>query len=163
MILDKKGKLFGKINLVDISVILIIIIAVAATYFKFNLSAHSDVTRSDAEVIVTLRATGVRDFTVDAYEVGDKVYDDESGKYVGEIVEKTTTEAKDHLTKTDGTVSEQLLPERSNLIIKVKSSALVREDGVVLESGKQVYLNQENVYCTQTAQTQFETVEIQVK
>lgn len=163
MILDKKGKLFGKINLVDLSVILIIIIAVAATYFKFNLSAHSDVTRKDADVVITLRAVNVRDFTVDAYEVGDKLYDTGNGKLLGEIIEKTTTESMEHITKVDGTVVEQVLPERKNLVVKVKSAATVREDGVVLEGGKQLYLNQSNTLYTQTAITNFETMQIDIE
>ena len=38
MIIDNKGRLFGKINIVDICVILIVVLAVGLTYFKFNKS-----------------------------------------------------------------------------------------------------------------------------
>lgn len=160
MIIDKKGKLFGKINIIDICVVLIIVVAIAVTYFKFNLSAHSDVTKSNATVVYTLEACNVRDFTIDGIKAGDKLFDEETDKFIGTIVSVDSDTAFDYITRTDGTIVKADMPERKNLIITVECPAIIREGAVVTESGKQIYLNQNNVCYTQTVQTEFKTIAI---
>ncbi|MBQ8526605.1 MAG: DUF4330 domain-containing protein [Clostridia bacterium] len=162
MIIDNKGKLFGKINIIDICVILIVVLALAMTYFKFNLSAHSDVVEYETTVTYTIQARNLRSFTLDGVEIGDKLYDHSSDKYSGTIVDKNITPATEYLTRADGTIVKTGLPERYDLELTVESPALIKNGMVVLESGKSIHLNQTNSYYTQKIQTDFETMDIKI-
>lgn len=163
MIIDNKGKLFGKINIVDIAVILIVILAIAVTYFKFNVSEHSDVTEYKGKVTYTIQARNLRNFTVDAVDIGEKLYDNSSEKFAGIIVDKKVTQAYEYLTRADGTIVKAELPERYNLELTVESSGLVKDGMIAIESGKTLHLNQTNAFYTQRIQTDFETINVEIE
>lgn len=160
MIIDNKGKLFGKINIIDVCVILIIAIAIGVTYFKFNLSAHSDVTTTNSKATYTIRATKVRSFTADSISVGDKVFDRETDKFVGTVVDVTKKGATDYIELNNGSVVKADVPERYNVDVTIECPAIVRGGAIVTESGKQIYVNQQGAYYTQTVETEFKTISV---
>ena len=159
---DNKGKLFGKINIIDLCVVAILIIAVAVTYFKFNMSAHSDVTTSNGRAEYTILTNGVREFTVDQLEIGDKVFDKESDKFIGEVTAVNTKPAYEYITKTDGTVVMAELPERYDLEVTVQTDVMVNDRGVSANGAKFLYLNQNSTYYTQTVQVEAKLVDLKI-
>ncbi len=163
MIIDNKGKLFGKINIIDICVILVVILAVAVTYFKFNVSTHSDVTEYKTEITYVIEARNLRNFTTDAIEVGETLYDFSNDKVAGVVVDKKVTPATEYLTRSDGVIVKTALPERYNLELTVVSPGLVKDGMAVIESGKSIHLNQTAAYYTRRIQTDFETTDIKIK
>ena len=161
MIIDKKGKLFGKINVVDIAVVLIIVVAVAVTYFKFNMSEHSDVTEYKTSVTYTINARNLRNFTTDAVDVGEILYDKASDKPAGKIIDKKVSPSKEYITCADGSIVKADLPDRYDLELVVESPALIRNGMVIIECGS-VHLNRTASYYTRRILTDFETTDIKV-
>ena len=159
---DNKGRIFGKINIIDICVVVILIIAVAATYFKFNMSAHSDVTTSNGRAEYTILAKGLRSFTVDQFEIGDKVFDKESEKCIGEVVAVETAPAYEYITKTDGNIVHAQMPERYDLRVTVQTDAVINDKGINANSAKFLYLNQNSTYYTQTVQVEAKLVDLKI-
>ena len=153
---DNKGKLFGKINIVDLLVIVIV------TYFKFNLSAHSDVTTSNGQVQYTLLTKAVRMYTVDQLVKGDKIFDEESGKCVGEIVEVEYEPAYDYVIKNDGTPVYSQIPEKYDVKVTVLSDAVINNSGINANGAKFVYYNQKGIYYTKRVQVESQVVELSV-
>ena len=159
---DNKGKLFGKINIIDLFVILIIIAAIGVTYFKFNLSAHSDVVSSNGTVEYTLFAKSVRMYTVEQLVEGDKIYDEESGKCVGTIIGVEYEPAYDYVIKTDGTPVYSRIPEKYNVKVKVRADAVINGMGVNANGSKSLYYNQNGTYYTKRAQVEFRITDLNV-
>ncbi len=159
---DNKGKLFGKINIVDLLVIVIVVVAIAVTYFKFNLSAHSDVTTSNGQVQYTLLTKAVRMYTVDQLVEGDKVFDEESGKCIGQIVKVEYEPAYDYVVKTDGTAVLSRIPEKYDVKVTVLSDAIINDSGINANGAKFVYYNQKGIYYTKRAQIESQVVELNI-
>ncbi len=159
---DNKGRIFGKFNIIDLCVVVILIIAVVATYFKFNMSAHSDVTTSNGRAQYTILVKGVRAFTVDQFEIGDKVFDKESDKCIGEVVAVDTEPSFEYITRTDGSIVMAQMPERYDLRVTVQTDAVINSKGVNANSAKFLYLNQNSNYYTQTVQVEAKLVDLKI-
>ncbi len=142
MIIDNKGKLFGKINIVDIIVVLILIIAVCVTYFKFNMSAHSDVSETNAYVEFDVKVEDVRDFSVNSLKEGDVIYDSQNDVCLGKVISTRTEPAGEYITKDDGTIVFAQMPERYDLYITIGSEARINDSGIYVDGTKPVIKHQ---------------------
>lgn len=149
-----------KINIVDVFVIIIIIAAIAFTYFKFNMSEHADVTSSNVKAEYTILVSSLRDFTIDEFCAGDKVYDDESGKYIGTIKDIKIEDSYDYITKTDGTVVYARLPQRYNVKLIMEADAVLNDKGIAVSGAKTLHSNQKIVIYTQKVQTEGQVLDV---
>ena len=59
MIIDNKGKLFGKINIIDLAVILLVIVAAAGICLRFVFDAAENV-RNSVIFSYTVEVEGIR-------------------------------------------------------------------------------------------------------
>lgn len=138
MLTDKKGNLFGKFNIIDLLFVLIVVIAVGATVYKFGFSENRDVTVASEKIEYVLKAEKVRMFTVDAFEVGDTVYDDESSKAIGVITKVDYKPCEQYFYKNDGTIVKSVMPERYNAYVTVECDARISDDGYFANGTKQI-------------------------
>lgn len=160
--IDNKGKVFGKINIIDLCVILVIIAAIGVTVFKFGFSAHSNVSATNGTVTYTVTTKGVRNFTVKSFKVGDKMYDKENDKYMGDVVSVSSEPAMDYITCADGSIKYVSLPERYDLTVVVSSPARISGEEIITSGGKQIFLNQKGIYYTQTVMTNSQITDVKV-
>ena len=76
-IIDEKGRIFGKINIIDLMVLLVIIAIIAAICFRiFSKNQNADGTsplQGKQEVHLTLQAQLVVPEAIDQLKVGDKL------------------------------------------------------------------------------------------
>ena len=137
MFIDKKGKLFGKINIIDLCVLLAIVIGIAGVAFsvysiKSNTSA-SDVFKKDSAREVTLEVglqiKGVRDVTRDAIIVGDEVFTTQTNTSLGKIKKIESEPATKNVTTYDGSVYTAVVPDRYDVTIYVETTATKNETG----------------------------------
>lgn len=138
MLTDKNGKLFGKFNIIDLLFILVIIVAVLATVFKFGFSANKDATVASDMIEYVLKAEKVRMFTIDAFEIGDTVYDDESSKAIGVIKNVEYKPCEQYFYKNDGTIVKNVMPERYDAYVTIECDARISDDGYYANGTKQI-------------------------
>jgi len=129
MIIDKKGKLFGKISIVDICVVLVIIVGVVGTYFAVSVlnsgkldnnskvALNSDAPAQTATVSLTLHE--VRSITKDALIVGDEIFTTGSNAKIGVIKEIISEPSTRSVAASDGTVYTAEIPEKFDVTILV--------------------------------------------
>lgn len=87
MIFDKKGKLFGKISIVDIIIVVIIIAAIAGLYYKFGKSGTvTPFTKTDT-VQVSFYHEDVPDYIINKLKVGDVVKDRVQNVVFGKVTD----------------------------------------------------------------------------
>ncbi|MDI6893217.1 MAG: DUF4330 domain-containing protein [Bacillota bacterium] len=131
--LDKKGRLFGKISVVDLAII-IILLAVAARFAYAELGAR--VGRSIAErehtIEVTFLVPAIRPTTVDAIRQSKAVFEFKTGAYVGDVV-KVETEPADVLLLLGQEVWAQVQsPNRVNALVTVRGRARIGENVITM-------------------------------
>lgn len=167
MIIDKKGKLFGKISVVDIAVLLVIVIGVVGLALtkktldqkKYMTDGANMLVKSDAgydKMTVKLTAFGVRDLTRDAIVVGDDVYiiasKDES-TYLGKIADVYSKPATRNVDANDGTVYNAQIPDRYDVTIVVEGTGRKMDSGYYVDANTRLYYGKEVEIKTTTIQT----------
>ncbi len=91
MIIDKKGKLFGKINIIDLLVILILVAAIAVVGVRFLAPKDTGTDVLQMQFYVE----EVNDWVADKIEIGDSLYD---GTYEMDLGKVTNIETGEPMT-----------------------------------------------------------------
>lgn len=134
MVLDKNGKLFGKINIIDVAVILIAAAVVVGIFVRFTGGAGKIVTETK-KVEYTVQIKGVRGYTVDALREMGQVTDKKYATVVGEITNVEVEDALHESTTASGKIKTVRLPDRYDCLVTIVT------DGKESDSG---YFNNNN-------------------
>lgn len=88
-IMDRNGRLFGRISVIDILVLLVVAVMAVALYVKTNARDITSTSIENDKIVFQLYVQGVRAYVGDALHTGDLIYDDsvEAGGAVGEIID----------------------------------------------------------------------------
>mgnify|MGYP001187546940 CR=1 FL=1 len=144
MLIDSKGRLFGKINLLDL-VVLLAILAVAGRFAYGAVKGPAAAPAGQDQVIeMTLRIPAVTDWTVDVIKVGDELYDSKSNTRMGKIVETWTEPAVAVREMPDGIVPH-VSDTHFDLYVTVRGPARVSPNGITM-SGIEVKVGRSNQY-----------------
>ncbi len=123
----KNGKLFGKINLFDLLVILLVFVLIFAIGMKF--SSNEETVTNTVDATYELKIESVRDVTVNAFHKGDNVYHFDTNQIIGTIENIESVAATDPMNTLDGKAIEAPLENRYDVIITVKTTAVRHETG----------------------------------
>ena len=136
--INKDGKLFGKISIIDILVVIIIIAVAAGVYMRF-FSVPETVNVKTDKFTYMVRIEKVRNYSVDALYKKGAMYDSETKEYLGDISEVVSVEP----TKATGVTSrgetvEVEYPERYTVTIKVETDGNIGKSGYYTESNRMI-------------------------
>ncbi len=139
MITDEKGRIFGKINIVDLLAILIVVVSLAAVCFKFGFSAQKNVGSANDEITYVMKIKAIRETSADALRIGDNLTEKTTKKKIGKIIDKKVETAKEFVNMADGSLSEEVeIPDRYDVYITVKGSGISNDTGYFLDGAYQV-------------------------
>ena len=113
-----------RFNWVDGLVILVILGLIAGTFVKFYLLRPVEIQQETVEIEYTIRITGVRQYSVDALQVGDTVYDDDSKTNLGTISAIQTETARKFVSFPDGTTRPVDIQDRFDILLTVRADAV---------------------------------------
>lgn len=154
-IIDEKGRLFGKINIVDLAVIVIIIAVIAVVVIRLNsqrMNARSENPLSDQETVyVTLTSSLVVPEIAESIKPGDKLVANNHFT-TGEVVSVESVPASYVSNNSEGkaVLSEHPLWKDLTIVIKDK----VDPSSVILKAGEQeVRVGYSYIFKTQTVET----------
>lgn len=159
-VIDKKGKLFGKLNIIDLIVIILVVAALALIGYKFLFSSNSQGSGSQS-VIYTVEVKGVEpevyDFIqdnlpsqlmasnemLDAYVtaaegtlIEEDIYSLEAGSGTsGEKIIRAEAGTYDVVFTIEGTVKDNVSSELGTQEIRVGKSHIVKTTLFELEGG----------------------------
>ena len=155
MIINKEGKLFGKISIIDIAVILIIAVLAIGLYIRFSGTTQTIATAGE-DIECTFLVRNVRTFSADALKRGGPVYDKTSKEYIGEITDVRIEDGEYQVNMADGSF-ETIAPEdRYNAYVTVEFDGKVGENGYYtaankyLAAGTTVVINTKYAQCEST-------------
>ncbi|MDO5713765.1 MAG: DUF4330 domain-containing protein [Tissierellia bacterium] len=115
-IIDKKGRLFGVINIIDLLFILIILGAIFGGVKRFG--GTKIINEPEKQGHAKYMIQNVRQVTVDNIRKGDKVYHYDKGTYIGEI-DNIEVEPYREQTEYQGKFYMSEIPERFVVYIDV--------------------------------------------
>ena len=128
-IIDNKGKLFGKISIIDIVIVLSILFV--ATVFVMNSRGKVEVpvsVDSTVEYTTVLKAYNLNTTAIEPFTVGDNVYSS-SGELIGKI---TDIDVKQGYTKEklqNGTYIDFPNPEYLDYFLTIEGTGTLTDKG----------------------------------
>ena len=124
----KDGKIFGKINIIDLSVILVIILLILGAWIKFGKFNSKSNETYFKTLEYDFRVNNVRNYTVNAFKIGDIVYDSQTGIDIGRIIKLDWKEAETYGEMIDGSVGSVRNPYRYDLFFTIATQGTVETD-----------------------------------
>ena len=149
MIIDAKGKLFGKVNVIDLVVVIAVILCVAGVFLRFRGQAGKTIVKPD-EFYYEVELKKVRKMTVDmldkakgtSFTLADKGRSDDMGVLMDYVV----TPAVESIEMQDGTMIERVIPRRWDVRLTLKLNGKMNAGGYMtpqlmnIGAGKQFLL-----------------------
>jgi len=130
--MDKNGKLFGRVSVVDLVVLLLVLVIVAGTAWRLTSPAAA-LDQSDATIDFTIRIEGVRDFTLENYHVGLRVYDRQAAQFIGHIRDIRYTNFYELHPHFDGSLDWVAVPDRVTIYMDIVANGRVTPTAVYVE------------------------------
>lgn len=136
--LDNKGRLFGKLSIIDLLVVIMIAVMLVGSWAAYKNIQNKKVLTENKALIenhtldmleVTMRLKEVRQVTLDAICVGDEVYMKDTGKCLGKIISVSAEPAKRLIYDQHGQAFDAEVPERLDVILKVEVPGSRLENG----------------------------------
>jgi len=152
-IIDKNGRLFGKISVIDVLVIAVVLFMAAALFFKSN-QTHTGTSVTSETITYQMVANGVRTYVADAVQVGDLMYDQDrsSGGTLGKIVDIQILPGTKLGEMNDGTAGMVPVEDGVDLLLTIEGSGIVSEGRYLLNRVYDLGVNSARNYYTPYAQ-----------
>ena len=100
--IDDKGRLFGKISLIDIFVLIVLGLVFLVVYFQIGTNSKAATRESDQLIQITFYKEALEDFTVKALKEGARVENDTNATFMGNIVNLEIGESVNYMPDVNG-------------------------------------------------------------
>ncbi len=127
-IVDSNGKLFGKINLLDFLILLILIVALIGGCYKLFFVDNTVYTPDYQDGYITLRLTGLTEREIEAVKEGDLIRVPKIQE-LGTVQEIEIAHRIDNVTSIDGSIYTIENPLSYELTVKLAADKLFTRDG----------------------------------
>lgn len=127
-IVDQKGKLFGKINLLDFILLLIFTVLLLGGIYKLTMVDNTVYMPDYQQGEITIRLSNLRSYEVEALQQGDliavpKIQD------LGKVISVTSENRVDTVNSADGKIYSAANPMYFVAEVTLQSDELVCRDG----------------------------------
>ena len=147
-LVDRKGRVFGRMNIIDIIVIAVIVLLAAGAVYKFKFMDKTSNTVAMQDVTYTVRIEQVRDFIYDNIEIGDEIFDKASGNSIGKISGIEKEQSTDIIPLSDGTVVRGPVENRINIILTIDAKAVKNDSGVFVNRSYELLRGSKRLFIT---------------
>ena len=160
MIIDQKGKLFGKINIIDLIILVVVIAAAGILGYKFLAPKAQE--SSSSVAVVKYYIEEVSDFIADNVKVGDKCMDEAKNVPLGTVTAVEIGDAVSHATNDKGEYVESSKPGHKSMIITTEVNATPFDHGMIVGASK-YYVGHTFVFLAGDAKLYLRVYDIQFK
>lgn len=133
--INRDGKLFGKISIVDIAVIVLVVVLALGVYKMFAGNSSAVVTSSE-KIECTFLVKNVRSYTADALAKKGPLCDKVSKEYIGEITNVRVESGLYQVNMADGTFKQAVPEERYNVYVTVEFDGKASDNGYYTAANK---------------------------
>ena len=126
-IIDEKGRIGGRVSIIDALVIAVIVILIVAVYSRFNVVETPALAPVTYEVTYTIFVPTVRETNANLLRPGDAVFSTDTGVNIGRITHVEVSPAIHPEPILDGTMVLAEFHERVNVTIHLVTQASVSD------------------------------------
>ena len=150
-LIDENGRLFGKISVIDVVVLIVVAALAGALYLKTNTLTHTSTVEKDPTIHYQVLMRGVSDFVSGQVQVGDLFFDEDRGSSgcLGKIVAVEELPGEKLTVFTDGTAMIAPVEDSINLLITVEGEGLIDNGRYILNRVYDLGVNSARNFCTQ--------------
>jgi len=129
--IDEKGRLFGKVSVVDLFAVIAIGAVIAVVYFNIGASGRPQ-TGAEQAVYITFFHPALENFTIDALEIDTPVINDANDTFMGRVVGWEVGDSISFVTDMHGNEVAAQQGYRSSVAITSRVYGRLAEGAVVL-------------------------------
>jgi len=139
--IDKNGKLFGKINIIDLIFIILIVAAALFVMYRAGLFSHEQTLAQEDKLILTMYQEESPVFAASNVKAGDPVIESFKNISFGKVVSVETGEPISWGANEEGRQVETHREGYCSLKLKMEASGKVSSSGITI-GGNQYYVGQ---------------------
>lgn len=140
MVIDKNGKLFGKVSIIDIIIVFVILGVIGGAIYKFSVSNTATPFAIKDEFYIEFYCDEGPDFAINSIQVGDIATNYENGNTFGEVISITTDEVQRPTETNTGEYVISPKPGYLSAKINIKTNGFIKEQGGVLIDNVDYYI-----------------------
>ena len=130
-LVDKRGKVFGIINVIDLTIIVVIVVAALAAGAYFSVSDNGN--GAGQKITYEIEMQRQTKTFADSVEIGDTVSDSEKNIVIGTIINKNVTPATQvNPDLEQGKYVKSTVPDAYNVVITVEADAIVSDKNILV-------------------------------
>ncbi len=121
-LVDEKGRLFGKFNIIDLLIVLLIFVGLLGVNYKFGLiKKFTSQQVSQKNAVVKLWIKDISHYTVTAINEGDILTELKSNTQFGKIIKKEVSPYMDKGTNSEGKWVLSEVPGRNEVFLTIET------------------------------------------
>ena len=129
--IDKNGKIGGKINLIDLLIIIVLVAVVGFIGYRFLIKDDAGIVNTET---VTLQFTcaETKNFVADRLETGVNVLDTEENNSMGTVTDIEIGEAYEYVVTEGGETVQKNAEDCSSVVVTTETSGTLDGNGVLI-------------------------------
>lgn len=159
-IINKKGKLFGVINIIDFAVILVIVVLLGGAFVKFKVLDKTSTNVELVPITYTVEINGVRDYFLENVKEGDKLFDQTSSNCIGTIIKLESKEATEEMEFPNGEISYVPSEGKIDIVLTVNGEGVVNDSGYFINKTYELLRNSKRNFFTKYAMCEGKILDI---
>lgn len=128
--LDEKGRLFGKVNLIDLIIVLIII--AAAVFLGMKFLGPESTAANTQKAVVSFYYEECPDYVADQLVVGDPIWDSGDNVNLGTVKDWTKADSVTYLLDDEGNTVQTSKEGYSALTLRCDAEGVIGEHGITI-------------------------------
>jgi hypothetical protein len=146
-ILDENGRLFGKVSVIDVIVLIAVVVLAIAAFTKFNLPDSPVSSDRTVDVVYTIQVNAMRDLEgglTRLLRAGDKLYFRRTGAFIGTIVDVRISDAMSLESLEDGTYILARVYDRYDVELVVEAKCTYSNGRYYADRTFELHANEES-------------------
>lgn len=163
-LIDRNGRLFGKVSVIDLIVVAVVLVLAVALNMKNNHLSHTSTSVTNDPITYQVLVSGSRNYVADAVREGDLMFDQDrsSGGTLGKILSIEVLPGSKMAELNDGTVEVIPAEDCVNLLLTVQGEGIVSDGRVLLNRIYDLGVNSARNFYTKYAQFTGTVTDIQL-
>lgn len=129
--IDKNGKIGGKVNLIDLIIVVVMLAAIVFAVYRFFFANDKEVTSDPVKIEFT--CTDANDYTIEQLEIGAPVLDGSSEDELGIATDFEIDKATSYTVTDTGKLVIIDIPFSKSVVVTIEGTGTLDDNGVVIE------------------------------
>lgn len=130
--IDKNGKIGGKVNLIDLIIVVVILAAVVFVVYRFFVKDDTGIIKNEP-VIIEYTCDETNDYTAERLELGATVLDGNTDNVLGTVIDIKIGEPVSYTVTDSGDTVGMIKPGYNSVVITIEGAGILEENGLMID------------------------------